>query len=297
MDLQDYPLSSDEDVQIIMHREVHFGGNFEIMIDYYEQGGKGICQEFEISHLQALHRMELELEENLAAVMLSGAEAERVAKAKEAYKELRDLYENPEMKNTYALLIADLILSEELEPEEEINTLIERQTVSVPALIDLVRSEDFYDPLYPGYGLAPELAAKCLGKIGDKRAITSLFELIHEGDFFGEEVAINALKMIGEPAKEFLLRILQNLPFDHDNERAAVALIQFKDDPKVAESCLLLLQKPEVRQNLALSGYLVLVCEGLQDPSSQEKFLKLADDPTTPNELRLDIQTIAKEFK
>ena len=74
----------------------------------------------------------------------------------------------------------------------------------MPALIDLLRNEDFYDPLFPGYGEAPVLAAKCLGLIGDKRAIISLFEAIGEGDFFNEDIILDALHVIGNPARDFL---------------------------------------------------------------------------------------------
>lgn len=296
MEYRDLPTNTEQDTLILMHRDAHFGGNFEIMIDYYEKGGKGVRPELELSHILALHRLEMELEQDLAGSILGGAEAERVAKAKNAYKELRDLYDNPQMKGSYALLIADLILSEELEPESEIAAIVERKGAAIPALIELLKSQDFYDPLFPGYGFAPELAAKCLGLIGDHKAVISLFESIHEGDFFEEETALQALKAIGQPAKDFLLQVLRSRPINQDNERAAIALVSFKQDPEVAEACLELLLDPETRQNLLFSSYLALVCEGLQDAKLQQRLKKLAEDPTTPKDLRKDILAVSDNF-
>ncbi len=96
-----------------------------------------------------------------------------------------------------------------------------------------------------------------------KRAMFSLFEIIGKGDFFDEDIVINALKQIGDPAKKFLLTILKSTPITFDNERAAVALIAFKEDPEVSKTCLNMLLNPEMRQQSPLATYLTITCEGL----------------------------------
>lgn len=299
-EFEEVPLSNATDIMILMHRDVHFGGQFDVMIEYYEKDGKGILQEFEVEQIVALQEMEKRLNKNLAALMLSGADADRVAKAKEAYKKLRNLYSKDKKeastKSKIPMLIADLILAEEEMPEQEINAIVAEKSSIVPALIELLRAEDFYDPLFPGYGLAPALAIKCLAKIADKRAIFALFELIGEADFFSEDIALEALHAIGAPAKEFLLHVLHAKPLNFDNERAAIALCRFREDPEVAETCFKMLHEIDLKQHNILAEYLVLACEGLTAPNKRKEFIALADKPTIPKTLQQDIRSIASQW-
>lgn len=297
MDEQEYPLRDAVDLQIIMHREAHFGGQFEVMLDYYKQGGKGVQPEFEPARIQELSDIEKGLQQNLATLFLSGSDAEKVARSREMYKELRSLYENDKPGSKIPRLIADLILSEEAEAEEEISAISKEKSSAVPALIQLIRSEDLHDPLFPGYGLAPNLAVQCLGQIGDKRAIITLFESIGAGDFFDDNLALDALKAIGEPAKVFLLKVLHGKPLTEDNEKAAIALLAFKDDPEVSATALQLLQDQTVRQDPVLSTYLALACESLKEDSEREAYKALASDPATSKALRLDMETVVKQWK
>lgn len=291
------PLVNALDVAIIMHREAHFGGQFDLMIEYYGKGGKGVQPDFELERIQTLAEMERSMQQNLAGILLTGADAERIAAAKEAYKTLRDLYEQEKPFTKNPRLIADLILSESEEAEEEIAAIVKEKATIVPLLLDLIRAEEFHDPLFPGYGTAPVLAAKCLGLIGDKKAIIILFESIGTGDFFDDDVILDALHAIGEPAKAFLLRVLHGKPLNEDNERAAIAILAFKEDPEVSEACLNLLKDPDVRQDLSLATYLVLGCENLKDPKQRAAFKELADDPKTPKALRQDFKAIIQQHK
>jgi HEAT repeat protein len=292
----DLPLRHELDVDIIMHRDVHFGANFTIMLDYYQKQGKGIRSEFDYQKIQALAELEKRMGKNLAPELLSGRDAEKVARAKEAYNRFRDLYDKKHIPH-FPRLIADLILSEEEVPQEEIQAIVKEKGAIVPSLLEILRAQDYYDPLFPGYGQAPSLAAKCLGLIGDKRAIIALFEAIGEEDFFNEEILLQSLKEIGEPAKEFLLQVMQGHPINFDNERAAIALIYFKDDPRVSETCFKMLLDPAVKKDIALSTYLALACEGLKDPDLRKKFKEVAEDPKTASSLRRDMKTVSNSWK
>ncbi len=75
-----------------------FGGKFDFMLDYYVKEGKGVNPDFEIARIRELQVLETGMQQNLAGVLLSGPDAERVAEAKEAYKKLRDLYEHKRSK-------------------------------------------------------------------------------------------------------------------------------------------------------------------------------------------------------
>lgn len=292
-----FSLSDENDIQIIMHRDTHFGGQFPIMLDYYRNDGIGVMEEFDIERIEELADYEARTGANLAALLLTGPDAERIAKARNAYATLKAIYETRDVKNRHPQLIADLILTEEAFPEEEINAVIAEKSAIVPHLIDIIESEDFYDPLFPGYGLAPQHALTCLQKIGDKRAIIALFESIGKHDFFNEDTAIHALQQIGPPAKEFLLRVLKSNPITYDNERAATALIAFEDDEDVASVCWELLRNLDLRSHLSFAGYLILACEGLKNPQDRQDFTALAQSPGTPRELKSEFDGIIHSWR
>lgn len=294
--LDDFHLADANDAAILMHRDVHFGGSFELMLEYYLKGGKGIHPDFEVEKIQRLADIEKDLKENLAGQILNSADAEKVAKAKEAYQKLRDLYEVKNPVSRYPVLLANLILSEEEEPAHEIDEIVKEKSQIVPSLIALIKSEEFHDPLFPGYGLAPALAMKCLSLIGDKRAIITFFETIGTGDFFDDDIALQGLRAIGEPAKKFLLTVVQSKPINADNEKAAIALLAFKDDPEVGDVCLKLLHEPSVLKDRVLSTYLILACEGLQSEANRQKFKSLSEQAHFPRELRQDLTTITKTW-
>jgi HEAT repeat protein len=292
-----FPLADATDMAILMHRDAHFGGKFDIMREYYEKNGKGVDPEFELERIAELQQIEEKLKQNLAATYLSGPDAERVAQSKAAYKKLRSVFEGKDTPaNKIARLIANLILSEEEETETAIDAVVAEKSTIVPALMELLRSEDYHDPLFPGYGLAPSLATKALGKIGDKRAIISLFESIGESDYFNDDLALEALQAIGQPAKEFLLKVLHSRPITYDNERAAMALLQFKDDPEVSNICLDMLKAIDLKKDVLLATHLILACSGLKDPIARKEFIAMAEKSTTPPMLRQDIKAISKTW-
>lgn len=296
-EIESFPIAYSIDNMILMHRDCHFAGNFELMLDYYQNNGKGISKDFDIERIEEMQTLEKTAGKNISAMMLSGPETEKIARSREIYQKLRELYETKHTKKSIPILIADLILAEEEETPAAIQAVVAEKGAIVPALIDLLRNEEFYDPLFPGYGLAPALAAKCLGLIGDKRAIISLFEAIGEGDFFNEDIILDALHLIGAPAKEFLLKVLHGRPLTGDNERAAIALVEFKDDPEVSSACLQMLKEIDPSKNIALATYLALTCEGLQSREQRRELLELAKRPTTPKTLQLDIKTVAESWQ
>jgi len=86
-----FPMMDAVDKDILMHREVHFGGQFSIMLEYYAVEGKGVNPEFDLKRIEELAKIEAEMKENLAPFLLSGNDAELIARAKQAYKEGRPI--------------------------------------------------------------------------------------------------------------------------------------------------------------------------------------------------------------
>lgn len=292
------PILGDERHLIILkHRDAHFGGSFPLMIDYYQKGGRGVSAEFEIEDILALAEAERLGGKNLSDLVYSDLDRDEVARASDAYQKLRDLYKVKSPKNPFPNLIADLILTEEADPVEAVAAIVAQKSAIVPHLIDLLKSDDLYNPLFPGYGEAPYLAARCLGEIGDKRAIIALFESIGKGDFFDDDIALKALYAIGQPAKDFLLRILPSKPINEDNERAAIALLSFKDQPDVASAYFHFLQTLPLPQHLPIATYLILGCEGLYNTPEQSAFEKFARSSTIPKELKYDFNSILDGWK
>jgi hypothetical protein len=293
---EENPVSYSIDNAILMHRDAHFAGSFPLMLEYYRvEGKKGANPEFELTRIEALYETERKSGKNLSPLLLSGAEAEKVGEALEAYRSLRTLYED-KTTGKLPLLIADLILSEEEDEEKAMEAVITQKSAIVPLLIDLIRSEKFYSPLFPGYGEAPILAAQCLGKIGDKRSLISLFEMLGEGDFFNEDLVLESLYAIGDPAKQFLLKVLQGHPINYDNERAALALIRFKEDPEVSLACLKLLKEIDIKKHTSFATYLVLNCEKLPEKERAE-IAQFAKDPNIPKMVQQDLLALEKTWR
>lgn len=292
-----FPLVDAIDHEILMHRDAHFGGRFPIMLDYYRKEGKGIQPEFDIARIERLAALEEQLKHNLAALFLAAHEMQKVADAREAYQKLRAIYEVKKPKTPFPRLIADLILTEEEEADEEIAAIVAEKNHIVPALIDLLRNEEFYDPLFPGYGQAPFLAVKALGRIGDKRAMISLFEALGHGDFFADDQIIKALKAIGKPAQEFLLHVIKGRPLNEDNEKAAIALIAFKDEEEVTDLCFELLQQLDIQQDPCLPTYLVLICAGIKDSDKRQAFKEMSKDSQLSSLLREDMKGVIHDWE
>ena len=291
----DIPVLDELDLEILMHRDAHFGSNFDIMIEYYENEGVGAMPDFDIERIYELQAIQEELGEDLSTKLLPMPAFEEITKAKDLYQKLQDVYDKKNAR--VATLISDLILTEEEEPMVEITAIIEEGEKMVKPLIDLIDSTDFYNPLYPGYGRTPAFAAVCLDKIGNPKAIPHLFGALGGENLDLEEIFISSLVAFGEPAKTFLLKKLTGKPLSKDNLNAAVALAFFPLDPKVAQTALSLLSDERNLAHEAFAPYLICLTEGLQDQSDRKTFEQILKKPNFPKELKLDGQTILHSWQ
>jgi hypothetical protein len=291
-----FPIIDALDHDILLHRNIHFGGSFDVMIDYYRKNGKGVQDEFPFSRLEFLRDFERKGHCDLTENILTEYERDLAEKIKQKYFSLRDIYEGKE-KNPIARLVADLVLSEKQNPASEINALIQQGSKAVGPLIELISSFEFYDPLYPGYGYAPLYAIHCLGLIGDKRAILPLFHLLGKHPFTIEEATIEALTSIGDEAKTFLLKVLHHQPISKDNELAIVALLNFPEEALISSHCLNLLKAIDPKKNIALANYLIFGCIALTDPTEREAFKVLSQNPAFPEELRKEMNLAIKGWE
>ncbi len=250
-----FPLLDESDMEILMHRDVHFGGSFRVMLDYYKNQGVGVNDEFSYERIAELHQAEQAYGENISKKLLPSHSFEEVTRAKELYLKLRDVYESTP-KDSLAQLLSNLILSEDEVPTKEIKALVDKGPEAVNGLIHIIDSTDFYNPLYPGYGRAPLFAAEALAKIGDPKAIRPLFHALRNDSFEVDEALHAALKAFGNEAKTFLLQRVQRKPYSRENELAASALALFLPDKEIQTTIKALLQSPEVQKRELFSSYL-----------------------------------------
>lgn len=296
--IDEFALTEELDHEILMNRDAHFGGDFETMLQYYQnEDAVGVNPDFPLDRIAYLAEIEKETGDNLASTMLAGYEMERVAAARQAYQKLKEIYNLSEEKNPIPRLLADLVLSEEEEPENEIEAIVSQGTRIVPELISLVKTEEMYDPLFPGYGYAPYLAIVCLGRIGDARAVTPLFETLGKEMIFDEEIILEALLELGDPAQEFLTKVLKSRPLTNDNVNAAFALIAFGEDPEVAAICFEQLRDKEVQKNSFLRAYLINNCDALKETPMQAEVIKMSKDTSTPPELRQELGQLIRHWE
>ena len=257
-----FPTVNPEHVNLLMHRDIHFNGSFSLMLNYYQQEGKGISDDFEIQHIEELMKMEVQGKQNLAPFLYSSYEIEKISIAREAYKKLKAIYEYDNKPNrSHPLLIADLILSEEVYPQLEIQAILREGPSIVSSLISLISSDYFYDPLFPGYGQAPLHAVTCLGKLQEEKSIIPLFEAYEKQDFSLEETVKEALFSIGEPAQKFLIGQIRSQPFNKDNLKAAAILVKFKEEDPVKQACKSILHNPDIHNFTFLKEHVDMILE------------------------------------
>jgi len=289
------PVVDTIDMEILMHRDVHFGGSFHVMIEYYQRDGVGTFPDFSIKRIKKLQHIEVQMTQNLSKLYLPDKAQEIVKESLQLYHDLRNVYSS-DNKDTLTQLLSDLILSEEENPEKEMQALINQGEKALPALIHLLSSSHFYDPLYPGYGRTPIFSAKCLAAIRDERAISPLFEALNQENFFTDEEMIKALVAFGDQSKSFLLKRLKQFPLSKDNEHAAIVLNSFPEDEEIASCSLEMLEK-EAALNSSLANYLVFCCSNLIKKKERERFISLSKKEGITSPLFNEMAIVIKHWK
>lgn len=254
----DLPLFEEEDILILMHRDAHFSGSFSAMEEYYSNpDAKGVVEEVDLTRISFLKTIQDRLKHDLAPILITGPNAEKVAYAKQIYSDLRELtIKDPSSPEG---ILASAILSEE--PIDELVDRIEATVAQKPgSLLLLATSDLFSDALFPGYGTAPILAIRLLGRVHHEPAIHELFYLLGRRGFEIESALLAALREIGEPTKQFAIKQVSHFPITEDNERSALVLLEFLPDETIASIFKALLADTRV-SNPTLKNYLLIGLE------------------------------------
>ena len=288
-------LFDEEDKEILMHRDAHFSGNFDLMLSYYEDEKRGAVLDIDPRRIMELKILEERMQKNLAPLLLQGPDAEKVSLAKVLYKGLNAQYDKKET-TPLEKAICDLIFSEEVSNDELLQTICSFGTTAIPHLIALFENPLMHDPLFPGYGKAPQDFAKALGMLHAEDAIPILFQQIGTSDFDLEEACLKALENMQNPTKTFCLKILSGRPITKDSERAALLLLSFKKDKNVQKAFLQNLEDPAVRKREQLACFCILGCEELEQ-DLRPQFFTLMKNTDFPASCSLDIEMIQKKLR
>lgn len=287
------PLLDAIDLDILMHKEAHFGGNFEVMLDYYKKDGVGVMPDFDEERIKELYTIEKSLGASLTDSLLPLPAKQMVEKSKNLYQELRLAHEQSD--KAIAAKVADLILTEDELPQKEIQNLVSMGKEAFIPMVHLIESTDFYDPLFPGYGRTPIFAAMVLEKLKDKSAIPHLFAALGQENFFTDDAIIKSLISFGDEAKTFLIKKLSGEPFTKENIYAITALTTLEDDEEVAKVALSILEKPTSHKNENFMRYLIFACSGLKHEVDRMKFTQFQS--TVPsNALKKECAVIIKNW-
>lgn len=236
--LDEFPVGDELDQIILMHRNVHFSGSWDEMMRYYREEGLGCQEAISLERLQLLAQIEKDRGIDLFQEICTASQQEEVQRAIQAYGRWRDLYRLNETEAAKAQLVADLVLAEEPELLPARERLVAEGAPAVPLLLEILRQPQMFDPLFPGYGLAPGRACEALACIGDTRAIIPIFEVLImaaqqlQRPFDTEQAAIEALARLGDPAKQFLMQVIKRRPISRDHLHAAMALCNFSLQPE-----------------------------------------------------------------
>jgi hypothetical protein len=257
-ELANLPLFDEEDILLLMHRDAHFSGSFSAMKEYYANPeAKGVLEEIDPERIEFLESVQTRIKHDLAPLLITGPNAEKVALAKKMYRELQEVADST--ASSPEGVLAQAVLS-----EDEIDEILARSSRELQArpesLLLLATSELLSDPLFPGYGRAPIMAIRLLGQMKYEPATRGLFSLINRTDFDTESAALAALKRIGAPARQFALMRLASYPFTVDHERAALVLIEFLPDPEIEALFTSLVHDPRLT-NSRLKEYLSIGLE------------------------------------
>jgi len=290
--MEDHPLLNTIDLEILMHKDAHFGGDFDVMLEYYENDGVGVQEEFDIDRIAELKAFDKE--GHLSSEVLPEMAKNEVIYSKDLYLKFKQCYD--EEGQELSQKVADLILSEDFHPEKEIEELAKFERNAIKPLTEILLQDRFYNSLNPGYGRAPVNAALCLKSLKDKKVIPFLFSALGKS-FMVDEAILEALTSFGSDAEEFLSSRLQGQPYTNDNYLAAMALASFPISDETAKMALFQLSQEDTLKHESYTSYLICICEGLENEDDRRAFSELAKSKEIKPHLKREMELIESFWK
>ncbi len=290
-----FNLTNESHHMILMLRDAHFRGHFDLMLQsFYNENFIGNNLNIDISEIEYLEKIEKKIQQNLAPLILSANEAERIYKSRLMYENLKKVYFlKNKNNNEKSKILADLLLIEFFPFDKEVNAVIQLKDDIIPDLLNIINNPNFYDPVFPGFGEIPKIAIECLSKINNPKVIPHIFSLLGKENLSDDDLSF-FLSQFNENAKKFFFKILISLPITKDHSIAAFCLTRF-NDLETIKFCEELLYIPEYHKDPLLLYYLINIV--IQNPNSnliqyiQEKIYK-----KLPKNLQKEIDLIVRDW-
>lgn len=266
-------LLDQEDITLIMQREVHFDGSFEEMLDYFQDLKLlEIREDISIDRIEALMDMENDGVNLLS--LLDDSDIETIEEYKVLYEKIRN--KANDMSNPEEAAVATFILDSEILDEDAIEHIATYGNKIVSYLIDIIDSEEMYSYLAPGQGHAPAFAAKALKKIGNSNAIISVFTKILNVDQFTEGAFLSYLKSFPPKIEKVIENILKRDFWSKDHDIALAIAIGLDFNKKISDMCFEILQdEKKCPSNVTSQIYLATLAEGdLDNPQNRHEEIK-----------------------
>ena len=277
---------SEEDTLLLMHCDVHFSQNFELMADYYSTDGLGADPDISLRRIIDFAKLSREQAIYLFTHLITPDKLPWINKAKDTYEKLREVYESKDT-NLGACLVSDLILSEEEDTSEEEQAIFKYGASLVPALEAILLSDLYHNPLSPGYGNAPMRALRSLKLFKDNPVIMTVFQSLGIGeDPFYDFQAASYFLSFEKEAKDFLFLQLQSEKVSDDHRKALFCLAEFELSEEDLLKVLHIWESVMLNaRSLVLAPYFSSLISGHITPLIYEKLKKMKASNPTHNHL------------
>jgi hypothetical protein len=225
-----FQIVDEEDREILLQRDAHFGGSFIAMQEHYEKfsgqdmpGYYGVLETISLSRILFLADVERRLGKNLAPKILSGSDAEHVALARTAYERIAQLSNEPFSIPLQLFLDCTNSFGERSLTQEEKDTLRRNPKL----LLELAAADQFRDSLFPGFGYAPLRALKWLVEAHVEEALPLCFNLLAVAQEEEEEELFSLIPKFGGEAFEYARRTFLSRPVTPFHEKLMLVLLHF----------------------------------------------------------------------
>lgn len=293
-----FQVIDEEDRDILLQREAHFGGSFVAMEEYYQNPERiGVVEALSPNRIAFLADVERRLGQNIAPKILSGRDAEHIARAKKTYDMIAELSHNDvqnEMPSSLKLFLRLINDEGELNSDEFALSDMEKNALlrDPKPLLQLASSDEFRDPLFPGFGKAPLRALQALAKSCVQEALPLFFRLLATAQEEEEEELLGLIPQFGEAGFEYARRTFLQRPVTPFHEKLILLLVKFMPTHE-NEMKMLLLQELESQELYSFPSVLQWVIVGLSDLDEGSKHF--AKERLLTAKLPLQLQRLMEE--
>ena len=204
--MMQWPVEEEIVCDILLHKKVHFGDSFDVMLKYYEEDEHiGIISGITKDIIDVYH-MVLQ-DDTLEDKLFDNHHFDQIEHALEQYRSIKALVEIKGAYNGIYQLFVDLVFSEN-EKDGYIETILSHQhrDIVLDQASKIIEDPRYYSNLSPGYGLLPVTMMRLVGRTKDKQWIKPLFNaLLRYGSLY-DDVILTVMAEYHHQVKQSMLQ-------------------------------------------------------------------------------------------